>query len=109
MAVGFAREIVVGSQPLTILALAGVSSAPDRRGVGLGAAVVRDQFTRVQTGEFPCSLFPTGPEVVEFYDRGGNQNPNLDSELHPLQFAAREKQALIAFLRSLSGQVQEGM
>ena len=48
-------------------------------------------------------------DVIEFYDRGGNQNPNLDSELHPLQFAAREKQALIAFLRSLSGQVQEGM
>ena len=48
-------------------------------------------------------------DVLEFYDRGGNQNPTLDSELRPLQFAAGEKQALIAFLMSLSGRVQEGM
>ena len=37
------------------------------------------------------------------------QNPNLDSDLHPLQFTAAEKQALIAFLRSLSGRIREGM
>ncbi len=48
-------------------------------------------------------------DVIEFYDRGGNQNPTLDSELQPRRFAAGEKQALIAFLRSLSGRIQEGM
>ena len=48
-------------------------------------------------------------DVVEFYDRGGNQNPTLDSEVHPIQLSAGEKQALIAFLRSLSGRIQEGM
>ena len=48
-------------------------------------------------------------DVVDFYDRGGNRNPTLDSELHPLQLAAGEKRALIAFLRSLSGHIQEGL
>jgi cytochrome c peroxidase len=48
-------------------------------------------------------------EVVEYYDRGGNRNPNLDSELQPLGLSGEEKQALVAFLRSLSGVVREGM
>jgi len=48
-------------------------------------------------------------EVVEYYDRGGNRNPNLDSELQPLGLTQDEKQALLAFLRSLSGVVLEGM
>jgi cytochrome c peroxidase len=48
-------------------------------------------------------------EVVEYYDRGGNRNPNLDSELQPIGFSGEEKQALVAFLRSLSGVVREGM
>jgi len=48
-------------------------------------------------------------EVVEHYDRGGNRNPNLDSELQPLGLSREEKQALVAFLRSLSGVVREGM
>ncbi|HIG43243.1 MAG: hypothetical protein ABGY96_26800 [bacterium] len=41
--------------------------------------------------------------------RGGNQNSNLDPELQPLRLKPREKQALVAFLRSLSGRIQEGM
>src|SRR5205823_5021383 len=48
-------------------------------------------------------------EVVEYYDRGGNRNPNLDSELQPIGFTGEEKRALVAFLRSLSGVVREGM
>lgn len=48
-------------------------------------------------------------EVVEHYNRGGNRNPNLDSELQPLGLSHEEKQALVAFLRSLSGVVREGM
>ncbi|MBK5290404.1 MAG: c-type cytochrome [Acidobacteriia bacterium] len=42
-------------------------------------------------------------EVVEYYDRGGNQNPHLDAELRPLRLTSEEKAALIEFLRSLSG------
>lgn len=48
-------------------------------------------------------------EVVEFYDRGGNQNPHLDAELRPLELTAEEKKALEAFLRSLTGEVGEGV
>ena len=47
-------------------------------------------------------------EVVEFYDRGGNPNPRLDAEIQPLKLSAQEKQALLAFLRSLSGTLREG-
>jgi cytochrome c peroxidase len=42
-------------------------------------------------------------EVIEYYDRGGNQNPGLDPEIRPLRLTALEKQNLIVFLRSLSG------
>ena len=48
-------------------------------------------------------------EVVEFYNRGGNTNPHLDPELRPLQLTPEEKQALAAFLRSLSGTIREGL
>jgi cytochrome c peroxidase len=44
-------------------------------------------------------------DVVDFYDRGGNRNPFIDSELRPLGLTAEEKQALQSFLRSLSGTV----
>ncbi len=47
--------------------------------------------------------------VIEFYDRGGNVNPYLDAELRRLHLTAQEKQSLLAFLRSLSGEVWEGM
>ena len=47
-------------------------------------------------------------EVVDYYDRGGNPNPNLDEDLRPLNLSAGEKVALVAFLRSLSGSVREG-
>jgi cytochrome c peroxidase len=41
-------------------------------------------------------------EVVEYYDHGGNRNPHLDAELHPLQLSPQEKTDLVLFLRSLS-------
>ena len=44
-------------------------------------------------------------DVVDYYDRGGNANPALDSELRPLKLAAAEKRSLVAFLRALSGTV----
>ena len=47
-------------------------------------------------------------EVIEFYDRGGKPNPNLDPELRPLNLSAAEKRALLAFLRALSGEIREG-
>jgi cytochrome c peroxidase len=47
-------------------------------------------------------------EVVSFYDRGGNRNPSLDEEIRPIGLDAVEKQALLAFLLTLSGDLQEG-
>jgi cytochrome c peroxidase len=51
---------------------------------------------------------PTLRDVVDYYDRGGNANPNLDEDLRPLNLAAEEKGALVEFLRSLSGNIREG-
>jgi cytochrome c peroxidase len=41
-------------------------------------------------------------QVVEYYDRGGNRNPALDPDIRPLRLSAAEKQALAAFLATLS-------
>jgi len=41
--------------------------------------------------------------VIEYYNRGGNRNSDLDSELHPLHLSPDEKHALASFLRSLLG------
>ena len=48
-------------------------------------------------------------EVVDFYDRGGNDNPFRDQELRPLKMTEEEKTALVAFLESLSGEIREGL
>ncbi len=48
-------------------------------------------------------------DVIEFYDRGANPNPYLDPELRPLRLTTGEKEALLAFLRSLSGTIREGI
>ena len=47
-------------------------------------------------------------DVIEYYDKGGNRAPNLDPEIHPLHLTAAEKTALLALLRSFTGEVREG-
>jgi cytochrome c peroxidase len=47
-------------------------------------------------------------EVVNFYSDGGRRNPAQDPEIRPLRLTPAEKQALVAFLKSLSGTVREG-
>jgi cytochrome c peroxidase len=47
-------------------------------------------------------------EVVDFYDKGGRDNPQIDAEMRPLKLTADEKQELVEFLRSLTGKVCEG-
>jgi len=42
-------------------------------------------------------------EVVDFYDRGGNQNDNLDALMVPLYLSEQDKQDLVAFMRALTG------
>lgn len=48
-------------------------------------------------------------DVIEFYDQGGEKNPNLDREIQKLRLSAREKAALAAFLRTLNGTVRAGL
>lgn len=38
-------------------------------------------------------------EVIEFYDKGGTANPQLDEEIFPLKLSAEEKAALVVFLK----------
>ena len=47
-------------------------------------------------------------DVVEFYDQGGRPNPELDPEIRPLRLSPNEKAQLVAFLRTLSGEVRHG-
>src|SRR5260370_3435049 len=45
-------------------------------------------------------------DVIDFYDRGGNQNPYLDENIIPLHLSQPQTRALSAFLRTgLSGSV----
>jgi cytochrome c peroxidase len=46
---------------------------------------------------------PTLEAVVDFYDRGGIDNPGKDPLVYALQLDAAEKRALVAFLRALTG------
>ena len=48
--------------------------------------------------------FKTLEEVVDFYDKGGTPNPNLDKEIKELKLSAEEKKDLVEFLKSLSGE-----
>lgn len=48
-------------------------------------------------------------EVIEFYDKGGNPNFHLDEEIRPRGLTDEDKQALVAFLHSLSGTITEGL
>ena len=43
-------------------------------------------------------------EVVEFYDRGGIPNRNLDPSIRPLHLTEGEKADLVEFLKALSGE-----
>ncbi|TCD13910.1 photosynthetic protein synthase I [Oricola cellulosilytica] len=48
-------------------------------------------------------IFATLEEVVDFYDAGGGDDPLKDESLRPLGLVPSEKDDLIAFLESLSG------
>lgn len=42
-------------------------------------------------------------DVVEYYDKGGTPNRNLDAKIKPLHLSARDKKELVAFLKALNG------
>ncbi|MCC6362085.1 MAG: c-type cytochrome [Bryobacterales bacterium] len=43
-------------------------------------------------------------EVVEYYDKGGIPNKNLDEKIKPLHLSAEEKKSLASFLEALNGE-----
>jgi cytochrome c peroxidase len=46
----------------------------------------------------------TLPEIVEYYNKGGNKNPGLDPEMKPLNLTDQEKADVVAFLKALTGE-----
>lgn len=42
-------------------------------------------------------------EVVEFYNKGGEPNPNLDPRMQPLGLTVQEKTDLVEFMKALDG------
>lgn len=52
---------------------------------------------------------PTLELVIDYYDRGGQQNPGLDARLRTLHLSAGEKRDLAALLRALTGDIGEGL
>jgi cytochrome c peroxidase len=52
---------------------------------------------------------PTLEAVVDFYDGGGTDSPDKDPVLEPLGLTSSEKQDLLAFLRSLTGDNVEAL
>lgn len=48
-------------------------------------------------------VFSSLKEVVEFYNRGGEPNENLDPLIRPLGLSAQDIEALVEFLASLTG------
>jgi cytochrome c peroxidase len=43
--------------------------------------------------------FKTLEEVVEYYDKGGTPNPQLDEEMFPLKLKPEEKADLVTFMK----------
>jgi cytochrome c peroxidase len=48
-------------------------------------------------------IYSTLEEVVEHYDRGGDDRENLSPEMKPLKLSTQEKADLVAFMKSLTG------
>ncbi len=48
--------------------------------------------------------FGTLEQVVDFYDKGGTANRNLDPLIKPLNLSEEDKKALLSFLKALNGE-----
>ena len=48
-------------------------------------------------------------DVIQFYDKGGRANAQLDQEIRPLHLTDGEKAALVSFLHALNGTVRDGL
>jgi cytochrome c peroxidase len=52
-------------------------------------------------------IFKTLEEVVEFFNKGGGQNPNLSPLMKVLNLRPEEKTDLLAFLKALAGEASK--
>jgi cytochrome c peroxidase len=84
---------------------AGVRSRTRLRDVGAFKTPTLRDVTRTAPYMHDGSL-PTLDAVVDFYDRGGMANPQLDRMLQPLGLAAGERSAVLAFLGTLDGVIR---
>ncbi|NOQ14969.1 MAG: c-type cytochrome [Methyloprofundus sp.] len=73
-----------------IIADIGKFKTPTLRNIALTAPYMHDGSVK------------TLEEVVEYYDKGGDKNPFLDSAIFPLHFTEQEKQDLVDFLKALT-------
>lgn len=64
----FPRRISIAGEFVTILALASVCTDKNYRGRGLGSAVVKACFARVDRGGFPWCLYQTAQHNRHFYE-----------------------------------------
>lgn len=74
-----------------VAAMKGAFKTPTLRGIALTAPYFHDGSAR------------TMMEVVEHYDRGGDDKSNLSNDIRPLNLTRWEKDDLVAFLAALSG------
>ncbi|TWT32185.1 Acetyltransferase (GNAT) family protein [Posidoniimonas corsicana] len=65
------REVRAPGHAVTVGALGGVCARPDRRGQGLGVAVVQASFALVDEGVFPYVLFQNYRDYQPFYEKLG--------------------------------------
>ena len=73
----------------------GAFKTPTLRDIGLTGPYMRN------------GCYTTLMEVVEHYDRGGDDKENLDINMVPLSLSATEKADLVAFMESLTGAPRE--
>jgi cytochrome c peroxidase len=57
------------------------------------------------TANKAVQLKATLADVVAFYNRGGIKNPWLSSDVRPLNLTAEEQKDMVAFLQSLTGEI----
>jgi cytochrome c peroxidase len=70
----------------------GKFKTPSLRNVALTAPYMHD------------GRFQTLHEVIEYYERGGSQNIFLDGKIRPFSLAQGERDAIVEFLKSLTGE-----
>jgi cytochrome c peroxidase len=66
-------------------------------------AFERTIFSALTAPYFHDGSTATLAEVIEYYDRGGIENPQLDPKIGALDLTPVEKQDLLEFLHALTG------